>query len=269
MWEYMDTNELYHYGRLGMKWGVRLYQNSDGSLTALGKQRYGTKENFGRVVAAKQKAADYKKNKKAYELQAKKNAKADEQIKEIKRKAGMKVKDDSNNGENRIKTNDSQQENSTKPKKKISEMSNREIQEQINRIQLERQLKREMAAVRAEQASQGKKVVKKLLNIYGDQAIQEAFVKPISKQIGKKITEAMNDNGQISKSEKLKQQQKDAENEFKISEARKKTIINNQKIEEMRRDPNYKLAFDKTDRKEVRRDDKRNQREEERRKRGG
>ena len=32
---------LKHYGKLGMKWGHRLYQNKDGSLTALGRIHYG------------------------------------------------------------------------------------------------------------------------------------------------------------------------------------------------------------------------------------
>ena len=33
-------NELYHYGVSGMKWGVRKYQNEDGSLTPLGRIHY-------------------------------------------------------------------------------------------------------------------------------------------------------------------------------------------------------------------------------------
>lgn len=38
----METrnDELIHYGTPGQKWGHRLYQNPDGSLTALGKLRY-------------------------------------------------------------------------------------------------------------------------------------------------------------------------------------------------------------------------------------
>lgn len=36
----MDNNTLQHWGVKGMKWGIRRYQNEDGSLTPAGKRKY-------------------------------------------------------------------------------------------------------------------------------------------------------------------------------------------------------------------------------------
>lgn len=42
MWSYNYADELYHHGVKGMKWGVRRYENEDGTLTPSGKKRYGS-----------------------------------------------------------------------------------------------------------------------------------------------------------------------------------------------------------------------------------
>ena len=48
----MHSNELYHHGVKGQRWGVRRYQNKDGSLTAAGKQRRAETTSFSSEVIA-------------------------------------------------------------------------------------------------------------------------------------------------------------------------------------------------------------------------
>ena len=77
--KYYLSDELYHYGQLGQKWGIRRYQNPDGSLTAEGKLRYRkgpdgeyVKLTFSERRAAIKKQKTLEKARKAAEA-AKKN----------------------------------------------------------------------------------------------------------------------------------------------------------------------------------------------------
>jgi len=56
-----SENELYHHGILGMKWGIRRYQNKDGTLTAAGKKRY--QKDFYKSIATGIYANDIDYNK--------------------------------------------------------------------------------------------------------------------------------------------------------------------------------------------------------------
>lgn len=84
-------SELYHHGIMGQRWGVRRFQNPDGSLTEAGEQRYtkvATSERLIRkdtrdavALLKKQNKKDAKKAKKL----AKKEAQAYDRLKTAER----------------------------------------------------------------------------------------------------------------------------------------------------------------------------------------
>ena len=132
--------ELYHHGIAGMKWGVRRYQNKDGSLTNAGKRRYGTKANFEKVQSAKKAAA--KANSKQAVARRKANERTAAEVAKYKKMAGIKDK----TGE-------------TKPRPKtMKEMSDEELISAINRTRLEQQY----SQLHPAKVSKGKKFMESL-----------------------------------------------------------------------------------------------------------
>ena len=42
-----NSNDIFHFGILGQKWGIRRFQNEDGTLTPAGRERYGAGDPRG------------------------------------------------------------------------------------------------------------------------------------------------------------------------------------------------------------------------------
>ena len=117
--------ELYHWGIKGMKWGVRRYQNKDGTLTEAGKRRM-YREQFDMEGKGL-------KERKGYVADA--NRWVNEDLESSKRLG----EESTNLARNAKNLTDSISRMSKKPKMDLSNMTDKEMRDQINRAMLERQ----------------------------------------------------------------------------------------------------------------------------------
>lgn len=142
----MEHEEIMHHGILGQKWGVRRYQNKDGSLTTAGKKRVG-------------------------------------QLKDELDKLEPKKKEEGSNSSSNPKTKTAESE--SKPKQKsVHEMTDNELRDRINRIDLERRY----SSLTAPQKSAGRKLVENMGRNLSTN-LQQRAIKIAGDAIEKKVRE--------------------------------------------------------------------------------
>ena len=161
----MNNNELYHYGRKGMKWGQnvftkerleglrvgkRRYQNEDGSLTARGQLRYerDQRENKGKKKGNKVGQADP-------------NRWVREDLERTKR-----LTDSSKHlVEDLDRINNKTIKSTPKVKMNLSKMTDKEMRDKINRAYLERQYADMFAP---QKVSKGREYAAKVMDVGKD-----------------------------------------------------------------------------------------------------
>lgn len=123
------NDQIWHWGVKGMKWGVRRYQNADGSLTDAGKRRYSTD------VAANAK------KKKDNRLPEESLNDPNRWVKEDQERTKRVVDSGSQMASNLKTLNDKSMRIQARraPKMDLSKMTDQEMRERINRAMLEKQ----------------------------------------------------------------------------------------------------------------------------------
>ena len=157
---YETGRELKHHGIKGMKWGVRRYRNTDGSLTPAGKKRYDRdyREHGGDKLHKYGDDISGQKKSKIYDEDPDKWVRED-----ISR--SRRLVDETNAMSGKLKrANDDAMRSKPKNQMDLSSMTDKEMRDQINRALLEKQYNDMFAP---KNTSRGREYASKILDSAG------------------------------------------------------------------------------------------------------
>ena len=158
----MDEKVLTHHGIKGQRWGVRRFQNADGTLTPAGKRHYGVGKAAGKSYPSydeMQATVKQKSMEKAYDKALDRKDKSD--IANLVKNTAEQTK----NALNRTKNDYKESKKNVQVKPDVSKMSNKELQDAITRMNLEDNYTRLIQNREAQK--QGKDRVEKMLDTMG------------------------------------------------------------------------------------------------------